>query len=369
MSGKNLYLKYRPLQLEDVIGQKQVTGTLRRASDNKNFSHAYLFSGKHGCGKTSSARILANLMTCTDVKEGKVCGKCRACQTIPIGASMDVIEIDGATQRGIDDVRKIIDGSHWSPSELSRKVYIIDECHQLSKEAISALLKITEEPPPYLTFILCTTESRKIIGTILSRCQKFNFRMITSKDISAHLENISKKENIKISNDALFILAKLARGSMRDAIGYLDQIATLANGKEIKTEHVQKYFGATDRLGVLNLIKSMATGNIPLLMDQVNDLIMCAVEIKTILYEVAEMFRCMTLVGIPNINKDILDIPDSEIEELVKIRGLISEGAILKLASIFSKLEKEINVNIHDRWIMEATFINCSHCITRKEVE
>jgi DNA polymerase-3 subunit gamma/tau len=363
---KSLYLKYRPQQLADLVGQKQIVATLKKAAEIDFFSHAYLFGGNHGCGKTSTARILANLMTCEKVVDGNTCGECQACKTVLNGSAQDVIEIDGATQRSIDNVKEIIDNAQWGPAQLSKKIYIIDEVHQLSKEAISALLKITEEPPPYLAFILCTTETRKILPTILSRCQRFNFKKIYAKDIANRLYYISEKEGIKINKSAIYMIAKIARGSMRDAIGDLEQIATLAGDKEITEGHISKYLGATDRQAVINIVKSMVIGDLALLMDQVNDVIMAAVSTKEILFEISEVLRNIGLLGIGGINKDILDLPDNEIVELEKIRSAVGVSKISNLATIFSKLEKEISYNINERWIMEATLINCSYYINKK---
>jgi len=368
-SDKSLCLKFRPTQLEHVIGQNHVTATLRKASETGLFSQAYLFSGNHGCGKTSTARILANLMTCDNVVDGNTCGKCTSCKTVPNRTAMDVIESDGASKRGIDDIKMLKEGARWSPTILSKKIYIIDEVHQLSKEGISSLLKITEEPPEHVAFILCTTEINKILDTILSRCQKFNFRKIYSKDIAKHLLAIAQKENIKIEPEAVYALAKMSRGSMRDAIGYLEQIATLANDKEIKAMHIQKYFGVSDRLGVINIVKAMVAGNIALLMDQVNDLIMASVDSQGILLEVSNVLRNVMLLGISGLNKDILDLPDYEVAEMEKIRQLVDHNRMLKLAGIFSKIEREIKININDRWIMEATLINCSNFINKDKEE
>jgi len=175
-----LYNKYRPKQLDELVGQKYVVATFKQAALNDKFSQTYIFTGNRGCGKTTTARIVANLLTCENVKDGKVCGKCRACQTVPNGMAMDVIELDGAKNRNVEHIESLIEGAQWSPTELKRKVFILDECHQLSDKAISALLKITEEPPAYLTFIFCTTDAHKIPETILSRSQRFNFRKIIS---------------------------------------------------------------------------------------------------------------------------------------------------------------------------------------------
>jgi len=719
---KSLYLKYRPFQLKDVVGQKYVIETLKQASLKDEFSHSYLLSGNHGCGKTSTARILATLMTCENLSDGKICGKCRACKGIHVGASLDVKELDGATNRGIDDIKQLIDGAQWSPTELKRKVYIIDEClgkdsrvetdnglipisqivnekmdvkvrsynsltnqieykrvtswhknsgkaiyamhfetlgalyaadnhkimtpngwqvvedlevgnmvcrrgtvlnedqkqialgslmgdacvgrnrprlkkysrtnarlrfvhgnkqkeylewklgqfseyshqknvhenklcgfakkptysfntitsaqfnrleetvctdgkkmvtdswlnkltplsmaiwfcddgslnridtqkgksnyvtlhtqgfsyeenyliqqwlkdrwdvnasitkvknglfrlnlskegslkflkliseyvpicmqyklkkfedggtvgsfwaerksnnetglvseritrksfvryesntydlevqdnhnyfvsgtlvhncHQLTKEATSALLKILEEPPSYLTFILCTTEIKKILPTILSRCQRFNFTKIDSKDITDRLQLIAQKENINIEAGGLVVMAKLARGSMRDAISYLEQVSTIAANKKITTEGVNKYFGVADRAAILNILKAILSGKIPLIMDLINDMIMASADTKEILLEITEAFRYAMLLKAQGGDSSLVDLPDHEVEELKAISDKLTMGQLLKLAKLFSDIEKKMSFNINERWIMEATLINC----------
>jgi len=342
-----------------LVGQKPIVATLKQASINDEFSHAYLFSGNHGCGKTSSARILASLLTCENAKDGKVCGECRACKAIHIGASLDINELNGATNRGIDDIKALIDGAQWSPQELKRKVYIIDEAHQLTKEATSALLKILEEPPSYLTFILCTTEIKKILPTILSRCQRFNFGKIPSNEISSRLMYIAGLEKINIEEDASRRMSQLARGSMRDAISYLEQIGTVAGDKQINKGHVQKYFGVSGRDGIVNIIKSMVSGNIPMVLDQINDMVMSSVNIKEIMFEISDILRDIMVLKAHSGQKTLIDLSDVEIQELNKIGESIKLSQLLKLANLFSDIERKMDFNINDRWIMEATLINC----------
>jgi DNA polymerase-3 subunit gamma/tau len=357
--GSSLYLKWRPSQLEDIVGQKPVVATLKRASENNRFAHAYLFSGERGCGKTTIARILATLMTCEDIKDGKVCEKCHACKTISRGASLDVKEINGASNRGIENANKLIDAAQWSPQELKRKIYIIDECHQLTREAVSALLKPIEEPQAYLTFILCTTDVKKILPTILSRCQRFHFTKIPSKDIVKRLQVIAKAESINIDDDALLMVAKLARGSMRDAIGYLEQVGTVGISRKITKENIISYFGVTDRVGILDMVRAVKAGNIPMVMDQVNDMSMASANAKEIMCEVSEVFRnIMLLKARANVAK-IVDLPDNEIEDLNKIGESMDMGQLIKLAHLFSDIERKMDFNINERWIMEATLINC----------
>ena len=359
MSKKTLYRKWRPSQLDEVVGQRHVVATIKQASIHNAFSQAYMFSGERGTGKTSVGRIAASLMTCEQAKDGKVCGKCRACQTIHEGVCLDVNEIDAAKNRGVDNITSIIDAASWSPQELSRKIYIIDECHMLSKEAIAALLKTLEEPPSYLHFILCTTEADKILPTILSRCQRFNFSKITSKDISKRLLHIAQNEGIKVDEEGAGLMAKMARGSMRDAIGYLEQIGTVASGKPIVAKHIQQYFGLSDRTGIFSIVKAMIEGNIPLVLDQVNDLIMASVDTKQIMFEISEVFRNAMLLKAQDGNARLIDLPDNEINELKKMIEGLSMSQLLKLAHLFSDVEKKMSFNINERWITEATLINC----------
>jgi len=363
---KTLYLKYRPLQLKDVVGQKYVIETLKQATIKDQFAHSYLMSGNHGCGKTSTARILATLMNCENIVDGQICGECRACKSIHVGASLDVKELDGATKRKIEDIRELIDGASWSPNELKRKIYIIDECHMLTKEATSALLKIVEEPPPYLTFIFCTTEIKKILPTILSRCQRFNFTKLSSSDITGRLAYIAKHENINIEEEGLVAISKMARGSMRDAIGYLDQVATVAKDKTIMASSINKYFGVVDRKAVFSILKAILAGNIPIVLDQVNDMIMASADTNAILYEISEALRSAMVPQAQDGDSRLIDLPDYEIAELKKISEKLTMGQLLKLARLFSDVEKKMSFNINERWIMEATLINCVAALRQK---
>jgi DNA polymerase-3 subunit gamma/tau len=350
--------KYRPIQLEHVVGQEHVVETLKKASVHSKFSQAYLFAGTRGCGKTSMARILATLVNCEDPKDGKTCGKCYACKAVPAGATLDIRELDGASNNSVEQARDLKDAASYSPHELKRKVYIIDECHMLTKAANNALLKVVEEPPSYLTFVFCTTEPWKILPTIISRCQRYNFKRINSKDIAKRLKLISKKEEINIDDDALFTIAKIARGSMRDAISCLEQIGTVGIDKHIKNESVERYYGVVDRKGILDMVKAIKANNIALILDQVNDMVMASADSREIMFEVAEVFRNIMVMKIQN-NTKLIDLPEAEIEELQKIGEGLTVSQLLKLAHLFADIEKKLTFNINERWVMEATLINC----------
>lgn len=359
MSKKALYSKYRPFQLSDVIGQQHVTKTLKQASIDDKFVHSYMFGGVKGTGKTSTARIIANLLNCEDVKDGVLCGECKACKTIPLGVASDVIELDGAKNRKVEDINALIEGAQWSPSVLKKKVMIIDEAHQLTGTAISALLKIVEEPPSYLTFIFCTTEVDKIPNTILSRSQLFNFKKINFKDIAKRLTYIAEQEKIDISEDAVFDIAKLGRGSMRDAIGFLQQIDTIASGKRIEAKSVQKYFGITDRKVALDIVTNMINKNVSTVIDRVNDLVVSCADTKGILYEISEILRNIMILKVQKGDPKWIDLPEYEIQQLIKMGKDLSFDQLNSLSQEFSSVKKELEYSINERWVMESTLIRC----------
>lgn len=237
-----LYRKYRPQTFDDLIGQAAVTLTLKTQLQSGRLSHAYLFTGSRGTGKTSSAKILAKAVNCENPVDGNPCNCCAACKTIDSGACMDVLEIDAASNNGVDHVRDLRDDAVYTPSQVRKRVYIIDEVHMLSISAFNALLKIIEEPPEHLLFILATTELHKVPATILSRCQRFSFRRISQEDIAARLQYVAYQENIDLDDSAARVLARLADGGMRDALSLLDQCASATTG-ELNAERVYSCLG------------------------------------------------------------------------------------------------------------------------------
>ena len=249
-----LYRKYRPQTFDDVVGQSAVTQTLKTQIQSGRLSHAYLFTGSRGTGKTSSAKILAKAVNCENLQDGNPCNRCRSCLAIDSGACMDVLEIDAASNNGVDNVRDLRDDAVYSPSQVRMRVYIIDEVHMLSISAFNALLKIIEEPPEHLLFILATTELHKVPATILSRCQRFSFRRISQEDIAARLQYVAYQENIELDSAASRVIARLADGGMRDGLSLLDQCASATTG-ELTAE---KVYGCLGIAGIQECGKLMA---------------------------------------------------------------------------------------------------------------
>ena len=253
MENLVLYRKYRPKTFSEIIGQEHIVKTLTNAISSGMISHAYLFAGPRGSGKTTTARLLAKAINCENRKGYEPCNKCSACQEINSGRAIDLIEIDAASNRGIDDIRELKNGIKFAPTRLKYKIFIIDEAHQLSKDAANALLKILEEPPAHAVFILATTEIHKMIPTIVSRCQRFDFRRLTVPEIVKKLKWIAQKENIKIKDEALALIATNSEGSLRDAEGILEQVITFTETLRkpvIETNDIKELLGIVD----INLI-------------------------------------------------------------------------------------------------------------------
>ena len=252
-----LYRKYRPQTFDDVVGQTAVTQTLKTQLQTGRLSHAYLFTGTRGTGKTSCAKILAKAVNCLDPQNGNPCNHCSACQSIDSGACLDVLEIDAASNNGVDHVRMLRDDAVYTPSEVKKRVYIIDEVHMLSTAAFNALLKIIEEPPEHLLFILATTELHKVPATILSRCQRFSFRRLLQEDIGARLNYIAYEEGIDLEPDACRVLARLADGGLRDGVSLLDQCASAASGA-LTAEQVYSTLGLAGDKRAAQLMDAIA---------------------------------------------------------------------------------------------------------------
>ena len=318
-----LYRKYRPQTFDDVSGQLAVTQTLKTQLSSGKMSHAYLFTGSRGTGKTSCAKILAKAVNCTNLQDGNPCNRCEACRAIDSGSCMDVLEIDAASNNGVDNVRDLRDDAIYSPSQVKMRVYIIDEVHMLSISAFNALLKIIEEPPEHLLFILATTELHKVPSTILSRCQRFSFRRISQEDIAARLQYVAYQENIDLDDSAARVLARMADGGMRDGLSLLDQCASATVG-ELTAERVYACLGIAGERKAAELMGYIAAHDTRKALELFNKLYADGKEMGALLDELA----CLT--------RDLLILKTAPEAGITMLSGVASEAEAPALAKAFS---------------------------------
>ena len=296
MSYMALYRKFRPGGFEDVKGQDHISKTLQNQIKADRIGHAYLFCGTRGTGKTSVAKIFAKAVNCERPVDGSPCGECASCKAISEGRSMNVIEIDAASNNGVDNIREIREEVAYRPTEGKYKVYIIDEVHMLSIGAFNALLKTLEEPPEYVIFILATTEAHKIPITILSRCQRYDFKRITIDTISARLQELMEKEQIEVEEKAIRYIAKAADGSMRDALSLLDQCIAFYIGQKLTYDHVLEVLGAVDTDVFSRLLREIIEKDIVRVMKSLKDLVMQGRELSQLATDFTWYLRNLLLV-------------------------------------------------------------------------
>lgn len=321
-----LYRKYRPQTFDDVSGQMAVTQTLKTQLMSGRMSHAYLFTGSRGTGKTSCAKILAKAVNCLKPDNGNPCNCCEACKAIDSGSCMDVLEIDAASNNGVDNVRDLRDDAIYTPSQVNMRVYIIDEVHMLSISAFNALLKIIEEPPEHLLFILATTELHKVPATILSRCQRFSFRRISQEDIAARLQYVAYQENIDLDDGAARVLARLADGGMRDGLSLLDQCASATTG-ELTAERVYACLGIAGEQKCGELMGYIANHDTKSALELFNRLYTEGKDLSAMLDEMA----CLT--------RDLLVMKTAGGAGITMLSGVASDREVLELTKTLSSAE------------------------------
>ena len=357
MSYMALYRKWRPDTFEEVKGQDHVVTTLKNQIINNRIGHAFLFCGTRGTGKTSIAKLFAKAVNCEHPINGSPCNECAACRAIADGASMNVIEIDAASNNGVDNIRQIREEVQYSPSEGKYKVYIIDEVHMLTQGAFNALLKTLEEPPAYVIFILATTESHKIPITISSRCQKYEFRRISVETISDRLMELLGREQIEAEKKAVDYIAKAADGSMRDALSILDQCIAFNIGKELTYENVLDTIGAVDIDVFARLLDCVIKLDVVGAIDLVDEVVWQGRELSRFVSEFTWFLRNVLLVKVSPEADQKLDMSAENLERLRQLAAQIDTDALIRYINIFSDTSANIKYAVQKRIVLELAVI------------
>lgn len=357
MAYTALYRKWRPAVFEDVKGQDHIVTTLKNQIQSGRIGHAYLFCGTRGTGKTTVAKIFARAVNCEALADGNPCGTCPACQAIQAGASMNVAEIDAASNNGVDNIREIRDEVQYSPADGRYRVYIIDEAHMLTAGAFNALLKTLEEPPPYVIFILATTDPHRIPVTVLSRCQRYDFRRISSDTIYARLREMAQEEGIEAEEKALRFVAKKGDGSLRDAISLLDQCVAFYYGKELTYDRVLDVLGAVDNEIYSHMLRCALAGETLSCIDQVEELIIQGRELGQFVTDFIWYMRNLMLVKASEGEEEVLEMTAEDIAAL-KDEALITDmNTIMRYIRIFSELSSQMRYAANKRVLLEMALI------------
>ena len=357
MSYTALYRKFRPVEFEDVKGQEHIITTLKNQIEANRIGHAYLFCGTRGTGKTTVAKILAKAVNCEHPVNGSPCGECAMCRSIAAGTSMNVIEIDAASNNGVDNIREIREEVAYRPTEGKYKVYIIDEVHMLSIGAFNALLKTLEEPPEYVIFILATTEVHKIPITILSRCQHYDFKRISIETITDRMRDLMQEEQVEVEEKALRYVAKAADGSMRDALSLLDQCIAFYLGQKLTYDNVLEVLGAVDTDVFSRLLRSVIRRDVPKVLDIVDDLVMQGRELTQLATDFTWYLRNLLLVKTSDNIEDVLDVSTENMQQLQEEAGMVESDMLLRYIRIFSELSGQLKYAAQKRVLLEVALI------------
>jgi DNA polymerase-3 subunit gamma/tau len=369
MSYTALYRKFRPDCFEDVKGQDHIVTTLKNQIKADRIGHAYLFCGTRGTGKTTIAKILAKAVNCEHPVDGSPCGECASCRAIAAGASMNVIEIDAASNNGVDNIREIVDEVSFSPASGKYKVYIIDEVHMLSIGAFNALLKTLEEPPSYVIFILATTEVHKIPITILSRCQRYDFHRITIDTIADRLKELMEAEEIQVEEKALRYVAKTADGSMRDALSLLDQCIAFHFGETLTYDMVLNVLGAVDTEVFSRLLRYVVEQDVTGCISLLEEIVMQGRELTQFVTDFTWYLRNLLLIQSSDDIEDVIDVSSDNLARLKEESQMLEASSIIRYIRIFSELSGQMKYASQKRILIEIALIKLCRPIMEQDYD
>ena len=349
---KALYREYRPLVFDDVIGQDHIIRTLKNQIKENSMSHAYLFCGTRGTGKTTTAKILSRAVNCQAGDQDHPCNQCPSCQSILDSSNLDVIEIDAASNNSVDDIRELRDTVKYTPANSKYKVYIIDEVHMLSQGAFNALLKTLEEPPSYVIFILATTEPNKIPATILSRCQRFDFKRVSVGDLIDRMRSICQSESIDIDEDALRIIARNGQGSVRDSLSILDKCLSFG-GSSLTGDQVLDLLGGSDPGQLLEMAKAIIDADVCRSMKMIDDYFMWGKDLRLLVEDITDFFRSLMMVKIFGQASDLVDLTKDQVQEILGLAGGIDTEEIIRILTILSDLSEKLRFSTNQRMTLD----------------
>ena len=367
MGKRALYREYRPLTFSEVIGQNHITTILKNQVREQNFSHAYLFCGSRGTGKTSSAKILSRAVNCLHNENGEPCGKCEACR-IALEGTADIIEIDAASNNGVDNVRDLIEQSQFAPLQLKYRVFIIDEVHMLSTAAFNALLKTLEEPPAHVMFILATTEPQKLPATIISRCQRFDFHRLTISHIISRLKTVLECAGAEIEPDGLRLIARAADGGMRDALSLADQCISFC-GNHVSKQDVLDTLGSVGQETLMEMAKAVFHQDAAKCISILNDVIRRGRDIAVFTSDLNAYFRSLLLAKTCGECSDILDVTEDQMDQMLKISDKVTESQILYALEKMIEAQSNLRYFSSPRILLEAALVRICHPVDESTFE
>ncbi len=368
MSYQVFARKYRPQVFEDVVAQDHVTRTLKNAVKNDRVGSGYLFCGPRGTGKTTTARILAKALNCVNGPTPEPCGECPSCKEIASGVSLDVLEIDAASNTGVDDIRTLRENVRYLPTHGKKRIYIIDEIHRLSGAAFDALLKTLEEPPPHVIFIFATTEPLKVPETILSRTQRFDFKRVSATELASHLQRIAEAEHITIEEPALHLLARKADGSVRDSLSLLDQVAAYA-GETITEQDVIDALGLVDRQLLFEYGNAVAANDSKRVLQLTDKVLAAGIDVADFVHELLEHFRILLILTVDPNASDVLQLPQEDIDAYMAQAKNFSVGDVVRLMKIIGDINIDLKRGLDERMVLEVAGVKMAELESTVKLE